>query len=346
MLRNRFLSKLVLLILPMLLAGQSAQVCAHAFAPALLEIIQNSSGNPRQFHISWKTPLKQAPRNELQLRFPAHCRAVSTPQVEVANTAQIMRWDIDCGDVGIINQTVGAEHIGSSGASVIVRIQLNDGRHYQAVLSPDNAGFVVPERLQAFAVFQSYTWLGMEHLWLGPDHLLFVVSLIVLIGFHRKLIWAITGFTLGHSVTLSLAALNLIEIPQALAETLIAFSLVLVAAEICRQTSIEHQGILSRFPIALTFTLGLVHGLGFAGALREIGLPQEAIPHALLAFNVGIEIAQLLGIFAIWLLLFCIRKILHRDSASFWETLQWKLPISVPIGTLAAFWFWQRLFGI
>lgn len=316
---------------------------AHAFAPALLNVVQIADKPSQQFSVSWKTPLKQPPGSRLQAVLPPHCRPIGKAQRRLENSADVLVWQVDCGEQGLINQEIGASHIASSGTNVLVRVQLKDGRYYQQALAPNRDRFHIPEHRDVMTVLGSYAWLGISHMWLGADHLLFVLSLVVLMGYRRKLVWAISGFTLGHSITLSLAALDIVRVPPALAEILIAFSLILLAAAICKQAAGEHRGLPGQFPTSLTTVLGLVHGLGFAGALHDIGLPQDAIPHALLAFNVGIEIAQLLGIAALWAVLLVLQRLARQANHHAWENLQWRLPLAIPIGTVAAFWFWQRL---
>lgn len=351
---KRYLQNLVMIFLLM----QAGISYAHVFAPALLEVVEfqkNASAAPdktlktstQRYRIKWKTPLKQPPNSRLIPVLPAHCKPLEKTRIQIQGTARLMQWHVDCGEKGLLNQTLGADGIASSGATVIVRVQLLDGRHYQAVLEASDSRFTVPEKAQVFAVITEYGLLGVEHLWFGFDHLLFVLSLVLLMGFNRTLLFAITGFTLGHSVTLSLAALQIIYFPQDLAEILIALSLVAVAAEMSHRD--KTPGLISRFPIALTLLLGMVHGLGFAGALQAIGLPQEAIVQALLAFNIGIELAQLMVILGLWLGYLLLNKYFKKwlsYASSKEHSLNGRLSLVVPIGVLAAFWFWQRVAGL
>ncbi|WP_237445261.1 HupE/UreJ family protein [Sinobacterium norvegicum] len=309
----------------------SAVVLSHPLAPSLLALNQLEAG---QFSVRWKTPLKQAPGSELSPVLPAHCLAVSDQQQRISGSALETSWSIDCGDAGVVGAQVGARHIGDSGADVILRVSLSDGRVYQQVLSPAQSVFTIPERVSVPAVFGGYLWLGMEHLWGGLDHLLFVIALVVLIGVNKKLVWTITSFTVGHSVTLSLAALGLLRFPQSVAELFIAVSLIAVAVELIRN---DGQGWFHRYPWLCAGGFGLLHGLGFAGVLADIGLPQEALVTALLAFNLGIELAQLLVIALLALVLWFLVK------------SNWRLPaisrglVVYGLGGLSSFWFWERL---
>ena len=172
----------------------------------------------------------------------------------------------------------------------------------------------------------------------GIDHLLFVLALLILVKGVRTLIWTITAFTAAHSLTLAAAALGFIQVPQAPVEAVIALSIVFVASEIAH-VSQGHPSLTQRKPWIVAFVFGLLHGFGFAGALNEIGLPEQSIPLALLLFNVGVELGQL-GFIGVVLLIYAI---LNRYT--------FKLPHwanQVPaylIGTVAAFWTIERTVG-
>jgi hypothetical protein len=160
------------------------------------------------------------------------------------------------------------------------------------VLTASRPAFRVPARESAAAVAGAYLRLGVEHLVSGLDHVLFVLGLVALLRGGRRLVLAITAFTLGHSATLAAASLGLVRVPSAPVEAAIAGSLVAVALALARPDAGAGSG-LARRPAALPFTFGLLHGLGFAGALASAGLPGHALPLALLSFNLGIEAGQL-----------------------------------------------------
>src|SRR4029453_11844785 len=164
----------------------------------------------------------------------------------------------------------------------LVRIALADGRLIQMVLRGDQSGLTVPARVSRRDVVRDYLRLGFEHILTGLDHLLFVLGLVLLVHGRRRLLWTITAFTLGHSVTLSLAVLGFVHIPPRPVEALIAGSIFVVAVELTR----EAQGRTSRMgrrPWAMACAVGLLHGLGFAGAMAQVGLPAHDIPLALVA---------------------------------------------------------------
>ena len=147
----------------------------------------------------------------------------------------------------------------------------------------------------ALEVCRTYLVLGVEHILFGVDHLLFVLALLILVKGWRKLVGTITAFTVAHSITLAAATLGFVHVPCKPVEATIALSIVFVACEIVHRRQ-GRSGLTEMWPWVIAFSFGLLHGLGFASALREVGLPQNAIPLALLFFNVGVELGQLLFI--------------------------------------------------
>ena len=186
----------------------------------------------------------------------------------------------------------------------------------------------------------AYLRLGIEHIWSGVDHLLFILALVILVKGTRRLIATVTAFTIAHSITLAGATLGFVHVPQKPVEACIALSIVFVASEIVHARQ-GWQGWTERWPWIVAFTFGLLHGFGFAGALNAVGLPQTAIPVALLFFNVGVEIGQLLFIAAI-LSIMALGRWLIRRTAIPKPAWAWRVaPYS--IGGVAAFWMIQRI---
>ncbi|HSB95702.1 MAG TPA: HupE/UreJ family protein [Spongiibacteraceae bacterium] len=183
-------------------------------------------------------------------------------------------------------------------------------------------------------IAKAYVILGVEHILSGIDHLLFVFGLLFLVGFQRKLVWTITAFTVAHSLTLASAALGWLTLRSPPVEATIALSIVLVAGEALHQ----RMSLARRWPVVLAFLFGLVHGLGFAGALKEIGLPENYLPTALLCFNVGVEIGQLITVAAAWLIY---RMLVRWPQAQLART-----PLLYTIGSVAAYWSWLRVAAI
>jgi hydrogenase/urease accessory protein HupE len=201
------------------------------------------------------------------------------------------------------------------------------------VLNAEQPAFIVPQEPGAGEVMTDYTVLGVEHIWSGIDHLLFVFGLLLLVGGGTRLLWTITAFTVGHSITLSLVTLGFFGYPVALVEFTIALSIFVLAVELTRKA---RHDLLWRHPWWLAGGFGLLHGMGFAGALAETGLPQDNVPLALLFFNIGIELGQIAFILAVFVVWFLVRKPL----APVQERL---LPVPVYIlGTLSAMWCIER----
>jgi hydrogenase/urease accessory protein HupE len=190
---------------------------------------------------------------------------------------------------------------------------------------------------------QTYTLLGIGHILLGFDHLLFVLALLLLVDGTRRLIMTITAFTIAHSITLVFATLGFVSVPGPPVEAMIALSIVFVASEIIHGRQ-GRPGLTQRYPWVVAFAFGLLHGLGFAGALAEVGLPQASIPLALLFFNVGVEIGQLLFIAAVLLLLALGRRVLAMTGRHEPPGWLWRLP-PYAIGGMASYWVFERVAG-
>lgn len=308
---------------------------AHPLAPALLEIKELSPGS---LDVLWKTPLLGGAGQQVQPLFPSSCRmqeAFHTTRVDMALES---RGKFSCA-ASLVGQTITLNGLSEGLSNAIVRLSLSDGRTYQVVLNAKSSTFQVPPRPLATVVFKDYLKLGFEHILSGWDHLFFVLGLLMLVRGKKLLLWTITAFTLGHSVTLSLAVLGLVHVPQAPVEALIALSILVLAIELTRRQ--EGKGtFFHRFPWAMAFSFGLLHGLGFAGALAEVGLPVGEIPMALFSFNVGIELGQLAFIAAILMLEFFMLRIAGLSTARMWRVQQASVYV---IGSLSAYWFFERL---
>src|SRR5258706_223693 len=242
------------------------------------------------------------------------------------------RWEIASESRTFAGKEIGATGIAASRAAVLLLVTLRDGRSLRAVLTPDHASFLVPERQRAIEVARSYVRLGIEHILTGIDHLLFVLGLLLLISGRRRLVWTLTAFTLGHSVTLSLAALGLVHVPTAPVEAAIAGSILVLAVELARDPASARGSWVHGRPWTMAALFGLLHGLGFAGALVEAGLPDGEIPLALFSFNVGIEIGQLAFVAAAVTLGAAVGALLPLRRGVR------RLAPAYAIGSLAAFW--------
>ena len=195
---------------------------------------------------------------------------------------------------GLEGQRIAIDRLDGTLTDVLVRIENTDGSVRTARLTPSAPSFIVPEQPGPLMVLRAYVGLGVEHILFGVDHLLFVLCLLLLVKSLRQLLATITAFTLAHSITLAAATLGFIHVPTAPVEATIALSIVFLASELVRGEA--GRGAVTRsYPWLVAFSFGLLHGLGFAGALAEVGLPQGEIPLALFAFNVGVELGSGVG---------------------------------------------------
>jgi hydrogenase/urease accessory protein HupE len=310
----------------------AAPVAAHPLAPSLFDLRERESG---VMDIVWKMSLLQPSGADLRPELPPHCAPLSAPAAQRDANSVTLRWSEDCGARGIVGERLRVVGLDRSRTDALVRVELRDGRRLQAVLSGGDASFVVSERQRPARVVIDYAKLGFEHILSGLDHLLFVLGLVLLVQSTRALLYTVTAFTLGHSVTLSLAVLGFVDFPPRLIELAIALSILVLAAELSRPGEGDTH-LFRRRPWALAFAFGLLHGLGFAGALAAVGLPPEEIPLSLLSFNVGIELGQLAFIAVVLLARAALRLRAARGPA-------WLEAVpAYAIGSLAAFWCIER----
>jgi hydrogenase/urease accessory protein HupE len=310
----------------------AAPAAAHPLAPSLFDLRERESG---VLEIVWKMSLLQPSGTDLRPELPPHCSPVSAPTARRDASSFTLRWAEDCGSRGIVGERLRVVGLDRSRTDALVRVELRDGRRLQAVLSGGDASFIVSERQRPARVVIDYVDLGVKHILSGLDHLLFVLGLVLLVQSRRTLLYTVTAFTLGHSVTLSLAVLGFVDFPPRLVEFAIALSILVLAAELSRPSEGEPH-VLRRRPWALAFVFGLLHGLGFAGALAAVGLPPEEIPLSLLSFNVGIELGQLAFIAVVLLARAALRTRAARGPA--WL----QAAPAYAIGSLAAFWCIER----
>jgi hypothetical protein len=303
---------------------------AHATNPALLQLEEVRAG---VVDVVWKAPVVDARRSDLVVVLSSRCADV-TPRVETrVPSGVVVRWTARC-EGGLAGTTVAVRGLERGVEEAILRARLADDRHLTAALRSDAPETTIPTSPSSVTVARSYVGLGVEHIATGLDHLAFVLGLVLLVGAPRRLLAAVTAFTFAHSITLALAALQIVMPRARLVEALIALSIVFLAAEIVR----PHPGAsVARRPFAFAFGFGLLHGFGFASGLAEIGLPGADIPVALLSFNVGVELGQLtfvalvLGIGAIARRALPPRAWLGRSAVAY------------VIGVLGAYWSCQRV---
>ncbi len=308
---------------------------ADIFRPGYLQLHQSAAD---RYDVLWKVPaLDAATTLKVSPVFPPGAQETAPHTRAFAAGAATERWSIQVSG-GLEGKPIQFTHLADSGLDVLVRVERMDGTEQIGRILAVEPRFVLKASPGAWEVIRTYTVLGIEHILTGFDHLLFVLSLILIVGGTRRLLVTITAFTIAHSITLALATLGVVHVPGPPVEAMIALSIVFVAAETVRART-GHASLTSRKPWLVAFTFGLLHGLGFAGALAEVGLPQKSIPLALLFFNVGVEIGQLLFITAVLSVLAAARAVLrHRPEPAWVPSLT-----SYLIGGVASYWLWERI---
>jgi hydrogenase/urease accessory protein HupE len=328
--------KRTLLLLVFLLAFAPG-AGAHEVRPAYLELRQTG---PDTYNVLWKVPgLRDEMRLGVYVTLPEGSTNLSEPRGVFVNGAFLERWTATRAG-GLTGGTIHIAGLSATAIDVLVRVERLDGSTQLARLTPSSPSFVVEARPGKTEVVRAYLSLGVEHILGGADHLLFVLGLLIITQGSWRLVKTVTAFTVAHSITLSLAALGFVRVPPAPVEAVIALSIVFVAAEIVHSRQ-GRPGLTERAPWVIAFTFGLLHGFGFAGALSQIGLPQHDIPLALLCFNVGVEVGQLLFITAVFAVVDVARQITRRVALPL-PVWAWRV-LPYAIGSAAAFWFIQRL---
>ena len=324
------------------LAGFAMAPClayAHPLAPNLLEITEASNG---RLEVVWKEPANTPRGAEMAPELPEGCEVTKPPIVGQKGAGFIYRWEMQCAQGGLVDERIGVSGLSGSRANVLVRIHLEDGRVVRELMTGDRSELIVPTRLSSFRLATRYLSLGFRHLLSGWDHMLLLLGLLLSIANLRVLFAMITSFTLGHALTLSLAALGVVRVNGSWVEVAIAASILVLAAGIVRRPDAQARDMGDRLrPCVMAFVFGLLHGLGFAGALAEVGLPASEIPLALLSFNLGIESGQLVVIGVLGCLLFALGRLIARHPTPRWGLAR---PLTAHgIGTLAAYWCIERV---
>jgi hydrogenase/urease accessory protein HupE len=312
------------------------QVWAHESRPAYLEINQVSRD---RYEVLWHTPLLSGMPLPVVLRFPDTVRNLTEPVPRELPGSSIERWLVEAPG-GLEGKPVEFVGLQATITDVLVRVQMSNGTHSTVLVHPSRPWVEIASRQGLFDVARAYFLHGVEHILFGFDHLLFVLALILIVRSVRVLLWTITAFTLAHSITLSLATLGIVRVPGPPVEASIALSILLLACEIIRQQR-GQRGMTARWPWAVAFSFGLLHGFGFASALVEVGLPQSDVPLALFSFNLGVEAGQLMFIGTVLGVLAC-AKALHFQPAIARHA---RSIATYAIGTMAAFWFIERVSG-
>ena len=331
------MKKIIFLIGYLFISGYMtiSNVNAHPLAPSLLKIVEKKGG---VLDVFWKEPELKKRGQKLLPSFQDGCEKKGPVKVKFEGTGVVKRFNIVCQKEGLVGQEVGIKGWNKESSTVLLHITLKDGSLIQKVLSPDLKKIIVPKSDSLTSFFKKYLFLGVGHIFEGVDHLMFVFGLIVLMNGVRKILISLTFFTLGHSITLSLATLNLVAFPSFLCEFFISLTLVFLVCEISNKRE-KTESLMIKYPGFMTTFFGLIHGLGFAGALKEVGLPPTEIPITLFSFNLGIEFGQILFVLIImglWALLIKSKR----------ELPSWLCKVSIhSMGALAGFWCFDRIWA-
>jgi hydrogenase/urease accessory protein HupE len=320
----------LLLLLQIFLATTS--VFADELRPAYLSIRET---RPDEFSVLWKVPALGDTRLGLYLKLPDVCEAKGEPVRLIENGAYSERWTAVCNG-GLRGRQIAIDGLRSTATDALARIEYRNGSVEIARLTPETPRFVVLGVQSGWGVAWTYFLLGVDHILSGYDHLLFVFALILLINNFWMLAKTITAFTLAHSLTLAGASLGYFSLPQQPVEAAIALSIAFVASELIKQRPGERR-LSESYPWVVAFAFGLLHGFGFAGALKETGLPQSDVPLALLTFNFGVEAGQLLFVASVWVAFLAIPRFVTVPTA------RARLAAAYFIGTVSMVWFVLRV---
>jgi len=328
-------ASLLSLVLLLVCAGLFNQALAHELQPSSFEVRQLTS---ERYELIWRAPIYYGKPHPAKLQLPANWQTIGEPRVRRLSDSHLHRRVVSVPGGDIDGATIRFAGLEATITDVFVRISWLNGVETTAVARPGQPWFEIQGQRSTWQVAGDYTLLGIEHILSGYDHLTFVLALLLIVSGWRRLLLTVTSFTLAHSITLAAATLGLLWLPGPPIEATIALSILFLASELVK----VHRGYTSltaRYPWIVAFVFGLLHGFGFAGALTEVGLPQNEIPLALLMFNVGVELGQLMFIAAVLVLIEVLRRI-RKD----WPSWIQQLP-AYGIGGLAAFWLIERVSG-
>ncbi|MCB1740319.1 MAG: HupE/UreJ family protein [Gammaproteobacteria bacterium] len=313
------MTRLSLGLLALLLLAGSCRVLAHSTPVATLNLRATATQGTYVESWNWASPRDVARPTAI---FPEQCK--SEPPLVV------------CGDQGLVG-ALSVERLGERYSAVVVRVVGRDSkvRSYTLTAAQPVLQLSADGAMPWTHVAKAYVPLGIEHIMLGVDHLMFVAGLLLLVGSRWMLFKTITAFTVAHSLTLAAATLGWVGVPEKPVNAAIALSIVFVAVEVMKLRA-GRPSLSARYPWLVAFGFGLLHGFGFAGALTGVGLPRESIPAALLFFNVGVEIGQLIFVFVVLGLMWSHRSL--QVAAPRWT----ESAVVYAMGSVASFWFIGR----
>ncbi|MBR1211237.1 HupE/UreJ family protein [Bradyrhizobium sp. JYMT SZCCT0180] len=330
--------RLFIAVLAVLLAQPAI---SDELRPGYLEMRQTSPG---EYNLLFKIPARGDDlRLAIYVKLPEGTQDVGPPRASFNDGVYVERRTIRR-DGGFIGQLISINGLSATSTDVLVRIESLAGAVQTERLSPTKTAFIIQAVPGAWEIAATYLHLGVEHILFGFDHLLFVLALVILVRGWRRVAITVTAFTIAHSITLAAAALGFVNVAGPPLEATIALSIMLVAVEILNARG-GKPSLTARRPWLVAFSFGLLHGFGFAGALAEVGLPQHSIAVALLFFNVGVEIGQLVFVAAVLSLISLLRFVVSKllEPGRIQPSLD-RLDVTVAyaIGIMAAYWLVER----
>ena len=320
-----------LLLIPTLFFISCISLLAHEIRPGFLRIVEKQQNN---FEVTWKIPKIQNKYINIYPSISGGYELLLEKETQLPDA--LIRLYSFVSDGPINGEEIKIENLEKTLIDVLVQIELYDKTTYSFIVQPSKPSVIIPFEKSFWNVINTYVLLGMKHILLGYDHLLFVLGLILIIPGMTMLIKTITSFTIAHSITLALASFGFINVPGEPIEAIIALSIILLAREVITYYN-DGTSLTIKYPWIVAFIFGLIHGLGFAGALSEIGLPQKSIPAALFTFNIGVELGQILFIFIVIGLIKMIKMFSETVQAQFLRILPYLL------GSVAFFWLIERV---
>jgi len=297
-----------------------------------LEIKESKS---KHYSVLLKLSSRDDQKLPIHMIIPKGCSLTLPKTSQLVNTTYVDRWQMKCKE-GLTDKSLLIKGLKSTNTDLLLRLELLSGRSHSVLLSPAKSSYRIPQDDSSWQIVQTYTWLGITHILIGFDHLLFVFALLLIVKNMRRLLWTVTAFTLAHSLTMAAATLGLVNVPQGPVEAIIALSILFLAMEIIHEKQ-GKVGLTSLYPWVIAFIFGLLHGFGFAGALAEIGLPQQAITLALVFFNIGVELGQLIFISTIVLTVVILQRLTYPALLNKLQTT-----VVYMIGGISSFWLIER----
>ena len=310
----------------------SVPLIADEIKLAYLEIEQHSTNS---YAVLYKSPSKNLKKPFLDEVFPADCITSLPVKSYVTNKMYREHMTVDCQGT-LEGKTLSLEPLNRSDIDMLLHMDLSSGKTISKLLSSSEKTYNIPDKSAGTDIAGTYTWLGITHILIGFDHLLFVFALLLIVQSTRRLLWTISAFTLAHSLTMAGAMLGLVQMPQKPVEAVIALSILFLALEIMHEKQ-GKIGLTSRYPWAIAFIFGLLHGFGFAGALAEVGVPEDAIVLSLLFFNIGVELGQLIFVASIVFVAYVLQQLKYNDVVERLKTL-----IVYGMGSISTFWLIER----